>query len=111
MSASQYERDYKHQLEARGWTVFRSAGSLAIDLIALKGKLIMLIEVKSFSGDVFSVRKRAKTLLQWYEMLKLNKKFPVYYALRKKGQKTFRLVNPGILKKPYHWSKMAQPAK
>jgi Holliday junction resolvase len=116
MSASQYERDYKHQLEAEGWTVFRSAGSLAVDLIALKrlpsGKIIvMLIEVKSFKPDVFTVRKTKRMLAQWRDMLKLAKKFTVFYSLRKKGQKTFRLVKPSALRKPYHWSKMTRPAK
>jgi len=110
MSASQYERDYKHQLEREGWTVFRSAGSLAVDLIALKrlasGKIIVvLIEVKSFKGDVFTVRKTKRMLAQWHDMMKLAKKFEVYYSLRKKGQKTFRLVKPKDLFKPYHWSK------
>jgi len=110
MSASQYERDYKYQLEAEGWTVFRSAGSLAVDLIALKrlpsGKIIvMLIEVKSFKGDVFTVKKTKRMLAQWHDMLKLAKKFKVFYSLRMKGQKTFRLVDPEALVKPYHWSK------
>jgi len=108
MSASQYERDLKHELEAAGWTVFRSAGSLAVDLIALKEgnpTLILLVEVKSFKGDVFTVRKTKRMLQQWYDMLKLNRKFVVYYALRKKGQKTFRWKMPSALKKPYHWSK------
>jgi len=110
MSASQYERDYKHQLEAEGWTVFRSAGSLAVDLVALKrlpsGKIIvMLIEVKSFKPDVFTVRKTKRMLRQWRDMLKLAKKFTVFYSLRMKGQKTFRLVEPKNLLKPYHWSK------
>ena len=110
MSASQYERDYKHQLEAEGWTVFRSAGSLAVDLIALKrlpsGKIVvMLIEVKSFKGDVFTVKKTKRMLGQWHDMMKLAKKFKVFYSLRMKGQKTFRLVDPKDLLKPYHWSK------
>ena len=110
MSASQYERDYKHLLEDQGWTVFRSAGSLAIDLVALmrlpSGKIIeMLIEVKSFKGDVFTVRKTKRMLQQWHDMMTLAKKFKVFYSLRMKGQKSFRLVEPKDLLKPYHWSK------
>lgn len=113
MSASQYEREYKHQLEYERWTVFRSAGSLAIDLVAIKRAgqtvadrktLVRLIEVKSFKGDVFTVRKTKRMVAQWHEMMKFDKKFETYYSLRKKGQKTYRLLKPHALSKPYHWS-------
>lgn len=114
MSGSSYERDYKKILEAKGWTVFRSAGSLAIDLVALKSvklkgsphlTFVILVEVKAFKGDVFTVKKTKRMVAQWHDMMKLAKKFDVRYALRMKGQKTFRLVEPKDLFKPYHWSK------
>lgn len=116
MSGSQYERDFKRILESRGWTVFRSAGSLAVDLVALRSIVLampphphvtvaMLVEVKSFKGDVFTVRKTKRMLRQWEDLMRLAEKFDVFYALRKKGQKTFRLVKPSKLDKPYHWSK------
>jgi Holliday junction resolvase len=111
MSASQYERDFKHQLEAEGWTVFRSAGSLAIDLVALRTRdgrtEEMLVEVKSFKGDTFSIKKTKRMKAQWADMMKLSRKFTVRYALRMKGQKTFKLVKPEELRKPYHWAKRA----
>lgn len=120
MSGSNYEREFKKILIQHGWTVFRSAGSLAVDLVALKSLQLrsgppnlvfaMLVEVKSFKPDVFTVRKTKRMLAQWHDMMKLSKKFEVRYALRKKRQKSFRLVEPQVLKKPYHWSKMAHLA-
>jgi Holliday junction resolvase len=118
MSGSSYEREFKKILISRGWTVFRSAGSLAIDLIALKSVelatppnlvLCMLVEVKSFKGDTFTVKKTKRMKLQWADMMKLAKKFEVRYGLRMKGQKSFRLVDPQVLKKPYHWSRFDTP--
>jgi len=118
MSSSSYEREFKKILIQRGWTVFRSAGSLAIDLVALKSAkpktlphltLAMLVEVKSFKGDAFSIRKTKRMLAQWHDMMRLAKKFEVRYALRMKGQKSFRLVEPKDLFKPYHWSKNDTP--
>ncbi len=114
MSASSYEREFRRELEAEGWTVFRSAGSLGVDLIALKPATamfgsypqILLAEVKAFSGNVFRVSKNEKTVEQWKMMCELAKKFPdTIYALRKKGQKTFRRMTPLILEKPYHWDR------
>ena len=118
MSSSSYEREFKKILIMRGWTVFRSAGSLAVDLVALKSVgrktlpylvIVMLVEVKSFKGDTFTIKKTKRMLAQWRDMLKLAKKFDVRYALRMKGQKSYRLVEPKDLFKPYHWSKNDTP--
>ncbi len=114
MSASDYEREYKRELEAEGWTVFRSAGSLAVDLIALmpanpvthSPMKYMLVEVKAFSGNVFRVSKTKDMFEQWKMMCELTKKFPdTFYALRKKGQKQFRRMPPLVLEEPYHWDR------
>jgi len=114
MSASDYEREYKRELQAEGWTVFRSAGSLAVDLIALMPAnpvthslmKYMLVEVKAFSGNVFRVSKTKDMFEQWEMMCELATRFPdTYYSLRKKGQKEFRRMPPLILKEPYHWDR------
>lgn len=113
MTASGFEREFREMLEAKGRFVIRSAGSLAVDLGSWnpETKEFSLIEVKSFKGSTFSVRKTARNLAQWKEMLRLAKKYPecrVYYALRKKGLpkgkwSSWRIVEPKDLVKPYHW--------
>jgi len=47
MSGSDYERELKNILTKEGWLVFRSAGSFATDLVALKVKKYKIIEVKA----------------------------------------------------------------
>ena len=116
MSASGYEREFRDMLQERGCFVLRSAGSLAVDLGAwdpIQG-VYHIIEVKSFKPSHFSVRKTARGLAQWKEMMRLAKLYPeckVYYALRKKGLpkgkwSSWRLVEPKDLVKPFHWKEL-----
>ncbi|HEX9908625.1 MAG TPA: hypothetical protein VGB78_09225 [Thermoplasmata archaeon] len=110
MSGSNYERELKYLLECDGWYVIRSAGSLAVDLVAIEPENghVLLLEVKSFKGDAFYISKSHRSREQHKQMLELSSKFnghcSVFYALRKKGQGDFRLVHPHRLSKPYHWN-------
>jgi len=113
-SGSIYERELKGLLESDGWTVIRSAGSLAVDLVALEPENghVMLLEVKSFKGDVFRVSRSGRSREQHKEMCELSSKFnghcSVFYALRKKHQSEFRLIHPHKLSKPYHWTQQGE---
>ena len=113
-SGSIYERELKGLLESDGWTVIRSAGSLAVDLVALEPENghVMLLEVKSFKPKTFYISKSEKMKKQWKEMCKLEKMFnghcSVFYALRKKGQKEIRFIHPHVLSKPYHWTEKGE---
>ncbi len=109
-SGSPYERELKALMESDGYHVVRSAGSLAIDLVATdteNGRTIF-IEVKSFKGNTFRISKTKETRAQFKEMCRLESMFngncSVFYALRKKGQSEFRFVHPSKLVKPYHWN-------
>ena len=110
MTGANYERELKTLLESDGWYVVRSAGSLAVDLVALdpENGHTLLLEVKSFTGNAYYTSRRKQTKEQHVEMCKLQKKFnghvSVFYVLRKKGQKEFRFVHPSKLVKPYHWN-------
>ena len=110
-SGSSYERELKGLMESDGYYVIRSAGSLAIDLVATdteNGRTIF-IEVKSFKGDTFRISKTKETREQFKEMCRLQQMFngncSVFYALRKKGQTDYHFVHPHKLSKPYHWNK------
>jgi Holliday junction resolvase len=111
---SGYERELKALLESDGWYVVRSAGSLAVDLVALdpENGHTLLIEVKSFTGKTYYTSKNRKTKEQQREMVRLQRMFngncSVFYALRKKGQSDFHFVHPHKLSKPYHWNQEAE---
>jgi Holliday junction resolvase len=104
------ERRLKKLLESGGYHVVRSAGSQAVDLVAVNRKNgdSLLIEEKEFWGKTFSVHKTKAYLDQWKEMLKIQEEMNghtgVFYALRKKGQNEWRFVRPDALVKPYHWN-------
>jgi len=119
---SLYERQLKHILETRGFVVIRSAGSLAIDLVAIREvgdvQRTYLIEVKSFKTKRFYPSKTKETKEQWAEMKRLEDKFwkdgqgtvHVYYALHKKYD-GWSIALPSNLAKPElhsdhkHWLK------
>lgn len=118
-----FERKLKKALELNGFTVFRSAGSRAVDLIAIhKDRGCFLIEEKSFTGEVFRVTKTKNDKEQWEQMidlqLKLGAKNPfeqaspgyfVIYALHK-SRGGYRLLMPSDLGVPYHWREDPAPA-
>ena len=87
MSGSDYERELKQKLIEKGWLVFRSAGSFVCDLIAVKPKEHILIEVKSTKQKAFYTG--AKENKQQFDMLNNLAKegFNVYYYIRWKGKK------------------------
>lgn len=88
MTGALYERELKHNLSKQGWLVIRGAGSLGIDLIAIKptGEY-MLIEVKSTKEKTFYTT-RAKNKEQFDMLNNLAKEgFNVYYFIRWKGNK------------------------
>jgi len=119
---SLYERQLKHILETNGFVVIRSAGSLAIDLVAIREvsgvQRTFLIEVKSFKTKRFYPSKTKETKEQWAEMKRLEDKFwkdgqgtvHVYYALHKKND-GWSIALPSNLAKPElhsdhkHWLK------
>ena len=111
MTGANYERELKTLLESNGWYVVRSAGSLAVDLVAIdpENGHTLLIEVKSFKPNTFYTSKCKQTKDQWKEMCNLQSKFnghvSVFYALRKKGQTDYHFVHPNKLSKPYHWNR------
>jgi len=108
---SLYERQLKHILETNGFVVIRSAGSLAIDLVAIREvngtQRTFLIEVKSFKTKRFYPSKTKETKEQWTEMKRLEDKFwkdgqgtvHVYYALHKKND-GWTLTHPSNLDLP-----------
>ena len=110
-NGAKYERDLMDLLRGAGYLVTRSAGSHSVDLtVTNRYGHTMVLEVKSFDGDTFSVRKKAETVEQWEEMLAISKDFrtvTVRYALRPKGLKStadpWRFIGPERLGKPYHW--------
>jgi len=119
-----FERKLKKVFESVGFTVFRSAGSRAVDLIAIQPERgCFLIEEKSFTGDVFRVTKTKEDKEQWEQMCELEKKlaknYPfvkgcpagyfVFYALHK-SRGGYRLILASDLGKPYHWSEDPAPA-
>jgi hypothetical protein len=117
-----YERQFKHILEKAGFDVIRSAGSLAVDLVAIREidgvQRTFLIEVKSFKKKRFYPTLNKKTKEQWGEMLRLEGKYwnagqgvvHVYYALHKKND-GWSIALPSNLAKPElhsdhkHWLK------
>lgn len=95
---SLYERQFKHILEDAGFDpVIRSAGSLAVDLVAIRRidgiQRTFIVEVKSFKTKRFYPTHDQKTKDQWAEMKRLEERFwkngmstvLVYYALHKKN--------------------------
>ena len=105
------ERQFKHLLEDANFVVIRSAGSLAIDLVAIREvngrQMTFLIEVKSFKKKRFYPSMNKKTKEQWAEMKCLEKRFwkngmgtvLVYYALHKKND-GWAIALPSNLDRP-----------
>ena len=113
MSASQYERELKGILEGESkilskitktcstiekinyskisnkpFAVIRAAGSLGVDLVATRGDISFLTEVKTSIGDTLhfssvggKLQKQAETMI---EMCEKTKNLPIY-AFRTKG--------------------------
>ena len=113
MSASQYERELKGILEGEAkilskitktcsalekvnyskisdkpFAVIRAAGSLGVDLVATRGDISFLTEVKTSIGDTLhfssvsgKLQKQAETMI---EMCEKTKNLPIY-AFRTKG--------------------------
>lgn len=119
-----FERKLKKALESEEFIVFRSAGSRAVDLIAIHpGRGCFLIEEKSFTGDVFRVTKTKEDKEQWLQMCELSDKlmkdnpfkegsppgYFVFYAIHK-SRGGYRLILAEDLDKPYHWSEDPAPA-
>lgn len=111
MDGAKYERELMDILQALGNFVVRSAGSHNIDLVvvSLRTGAVMIVEVKSFTGNVYSVRRKRKEFEQWEAIMNLIKVLPsfitVRYALRQKGGRGagWRLISPAVLAKPYHF--------
>ena len=119
---SPYERKFKHILEDNSFYVVRSAGSLAVDLAAIREiggiQRTFLFEVKSFKKKRFYPSMNKKTKAQWTEMKRLENKFwkdgqatvHVYYALHKKNN-GWAIALPSTLDMPLlhsdltHWLK------
>lgn len=86
MSGADYERELKGKLSKKGWLVIRGAGSLGIDLIALKVDEYQLIEVKATKADTFYT-SRGKGKEQFDYLNNLAKEgFNVYYYVRWKNK-------------------------
>ena len=94
---SPYERKFGRILKEHEFTVFRSAGSRAVDIIAIREvggiQMTYLFEVKSFKKKRFYPSMNKKTNEQWVEMKRLEKRFwkdgqgtvHVRYVLHKKN--------------------------
>jgi len=79
-------------LEREGYFVVRSAGSFAMDLLAVKDGECFVYEVKSTKSDVFYFDKRCKEQLRKLQELKrfgIAPMFAVYF--KRKG---WRIVSP-----------------
>lgn len=121
-NGSQYERQFKNLLQKNGFGVIRSAGSFAIDLVAIREvgdiQRTFLIEVKSYKTKRFYPTKTKETKAQWAEMKRLEQRFwkdgqgtvHVYYVLHKKND-GWTIALPSNLDKPElhsdltHWLK------
>lgn len=112
-----FERKLKKALESEEFIVFRSAGSRAVDLIALRpDRGVFLVEEKSISGSVYRTTRSAKERQQWQAMCDLERRLAkhnpfekgcppgyfVLYALHK-SRAGYRLLLPSDLGMPYHW--------
>jgi Holliday junction resolvase len=118
VTGATFERELQDLLEEAGNHVSRAAGSNGPDLTVITPRgATMIIEAKSFSGNVFSVRRKAHDLVQWQEMMNLAEKMKgtaVRYALRQKRPTTsdvWRLLSPNQLEKPYHWDSEIPPLR
>lgn len=88
MVGANYERKLRDKLRKEGWIVFRSAGSHNVDLIALKTKEHILIEVKSTNKERFKTNINQKSKEQ-FDLLNAyaQQGFNVYYYIWWKGKK------------------------
>jgi len=88
MVGANFERKLRDKLRVEGWLVFRSAGSHGADLIALKPKEYMIVEVKSTSKNRLrtSINQKGK---EQFDMLNeyAKKGFNVYYYVWWKGKR------------------------
>lgn len=67
--------------------VSRGAGSMGIDLLAIRGKIVLPIEVKSTKHEQIYFNKREVEQLKVYKETAISCNIPVLYALRRKGGK------------------------
>jgi len=81
-----YERELKSILEARGFFVLRSAGSYSADIIALKGGVTLLIEVKSSSKRKIYFSPRLKGQLRSFLLECRKAEVAPIYSFRIKGE-------------------------
>ena len=111
MTGSDFEREIKTGLQSTGWFVIRSAGSKAVDLVAIdpENGHTLLLECKTFKEDTFRISKTKELREQHAEMCRLQSMFnghaSVFYVLKKKRQNEIRFIHPSRLSKPYHWDR------
>jgi Holliday junction resolvase len=87
-----YERELKTLLESRGFLVLRSAGSFNVDIMALKGGITLLIEVKSSSRERIYFTPRLKEQLELFiEKCALAQMAPIYCFRMKGSEKGWRV--------------------
>ncbi len=80
-----YERELKTILESRDFFVLRSAGSYNVDLIALKGGITLLIEVKSSSKNKIYFSPRLRDQLRAFIQKCEKAEMAPIYCFRIKG--------------------------
>ncbi len=88
-TCSEDEIEQYHSVTDIPFMVVRAAGSLGIDLIAIRGELSFPIEVKSSKEDVlyFSDKERLTEQVEWIEEECSNSGVLPLYAFRLKGQR------------------------
>ena len=89
-TCSPLEKDNYHRITEKPFAVIRAAGSLGVDLVAVRGDISFLLEVKTSSTDVLHFSsvsgKLQKQAEDMKEVCEKTKTLPVY-AFRLKGQR------------------------
>jgi len=85
-----YERRLKEKLEKKGFLVIRSAGSFAMDLLAVKDGKCFVYEVKSTKQDVFYLDKKTKQQVE--DLLKMRKFGVIPYLAVYFKRKDWKLI-------------------
>lgn len=83
------ERRIFHDLEKKGYKVFRTAGSHTLfDILAIKNDELLLIQAKRVKGKYYSFKKDIEEIKVWKTKKKINvkKQFWIYLD-RLKGRK------------------------
>lgn len=68
-TCDQHERDGYYRITERPFMVIRGAGSLGVDLVAVRSDLSLPIEVKSSTNDVLRFSRSEKLAIQAQEMI------------------------------------------